>query len=314
MGSAWFGAQKTGRLSSEAGDGGCRSSAPYRNPSRQDRCDRGDDARDRTATGCVERIGAAAMDRGRRANQLWAEPARDDRVPMDGQRLASLSPDRQTGGNTISRRLRGFLSFDDQSAALAESIGVLAQRWRESGRSRPTPWRRQCAKGGHFPAAYRIGQIRNKRPSGHLAWGLHPLSIYQARDRGLAGSFVLAFAGARGCVFVTPKSERIAGRNSSHMSAAPVASPPPLSSCAQEFPADQIALNPVNVRSRRNSVVSALVDAAFVRPLRCKIRQLICLKVSLHENLDHLRCLASANQWRRADFGNDGQGIGAIGT
>ena len=39
-----------------------------------------------------------------------------------------------------------------------------------------------------------------------------------------------------------------------------------------------------------------------------------CLKVSLRENLDHLRCLASANQWRRADFGNDGQGIGATGT
>jgi hypothetical protein len=129
-----------GRPSSEAGDGGCRSFVPYRNPSRQDRCDRGDDARDRTATGCVERIGAAAMDRGRWANQLWAEPARDDRVPMGGQRLASLSPDRQTGGeNTISRRLRGFPSLDDQSAARAESIGVLAQRWRESGRSWPTP-------------------------------------------------------------------------------------------------------------------------------------------------------------------------------
>ena len=27
-----------------------------------------------------------------------------------------------------------------------------------------------------------------------------------------------------------------------------------------------------------------------------------------------LRRLASANQWRRADFGNDGQGIGAVGT
>jgi hypothetical protein len=33
-------------------------------------------------------------------------------------------------------------------------------------------------------AACRFGQIRKKRPSGHLAWG------------GLAGSFVLAFAGA----------------------------------------------------------------------------------------------------------------------
>ena len=49
-----------------------------------------------------------------------------------------------------------------------------------------------------------------------------------------------------------------------------------------------------------------------MRPLRCEIRQLICLKVSLRENLDHLRCLASANQWRCADFGNDGQGIGAV--
>ena len=159
----------------------------------------------------------------------------------------------------------------------------------------------------------RLIELVKSAISGPPAIWLGDLEYISGRA-GLAGSFVLAFAGARGCVFVTPKSERVAGRNSSRMSAPPVASSPPLSSCAQEFPADQIALDPVNVRSRRNSVVSALVDAAFVRPLRCKIRQLICLKVSLRENLDHLRCLASANQWRRADFGNDGQGIGAVGT
>lgn len=37
---------------------------------------------------------------------------------------------------------------------------------------------------------------------------------------------------------------------------------PRLSHLAQEFPADRIALDPVNVRSRPNSVASALLDAA----------------------------------------------------
>ena len=37
---------------------------------------------------------------------------------------------------------------------------------------------------------------------------------------------------------------------------------PGLSHLAQEFPADRIALDPVNVRSRPNSVASALLDAA----------------------------------------------------
>ena len=79
--------QTTGRISSEAGDGVVVHPCLTEIPVARTGADRGDDARDRTATGCVERIGAAAMDRGRRANRLWAEPARDDRVPMDGQRL-----------------------------------------------------------------------------------------------------------------------------------------------------------------------------------------------------------------------------------
>ena len=38
-------------------------------------------------------------------------------------------------------------------------IGVVAQRLRESGRSRPTPWRRQCASTGPSPTARRMRQI-----------------------------------------------------------------------------------------------------------------------------------------------------------
>ena len=86
-------AQKTGRLSSEAGDGGCRSSAPYSNPSRR--------------TGATM---ATTLDTGHQwdapngsAPRQWiaveglisyGQNRRGDRVPMDGQRLASLSPDR----------------------------------------------------------------------------------------------------------------------------------------------------------------------------------------------------------------------------
>src|ERR1700733_6760609 len=63
------------------------------------RWDRRDDARHRTAVGLAERMGAVAVYRSRRANQLWAEPPRrDDRLPLDGQRLAGLSLNRQTGG------------------------------------------------------------------------------------------------------------------------------------------------------------------------------------------------------------------------
>ena len=63
------------------------------------RRDRDDEARHRTAMGLAERMGAVAVDRGRRANQLWAKPARrDDRLPVDGQRLAGLSLNRQTRG------------------------------------------------------------------------------------------------------------------------------------------------------------------------------------------------------------------------
>ena len=56
------------------------------------RRDRHDDARHRPAMGLAERVGAAAMDRGRRADQLWAQPARrNDRLPVDGHCLARLS-------------------------------------------------------------------------------------------------------------------------------------------------------------------------------------------------------------------------------
>ena len=102
------------------------------------------DARDRTAMGRAERVGAAAVDRGRRANQLRADPARrDDRVPMDGQRLARLSPDRQTGGkirrdrHRSGRRRRrisdpGRLWLDQRRDTQAD--GALSRRRRSSER------------------------------------------------------------------------------------------------------------------------------------------------------------------------------------
>ena len=210
----------------------------------------------------------------------------------------------------LHRRLQPFRHLHDCSGCfrLERSPGGARTHWKSAALSRRT----QKAAISRL----RVESV-NPQKATLRRFGLgphHPLSIYPARDRRIGRIVRASFCRRQGCVFVTPKSERVAGRNSSRMSAPPVASSPPLSSCAQELPADQIALDPVNVRSRPNSVVSALVDAAFVRPLRCKIRQLICLKVSLRENLDHLRCLASANQWRRADFGNDGQGIGAVGT
>ena len=63
------------------------------------RRDRNDHRRHRTAMGRAERMGASSVDRGRRPGPLWAEPARRaGRLPVDGQCLARLSPDREAHG------------------------------------------------------------------------------------------------------------------------------------------------------------------------------------------------------------------------
>src|ERR1700729_1417724 len=94
--------------------------------------------------GLAERMGAAAVDRGLRANQLWAKPTRrDDRLPLDGQSLAGLSLNRQTGGKIRRDRNqpggRGRRVSDPGRLWLdqwrdAEADGALSGRRRFDGR------------------------------------------------------------------------------------------------------------------------------------------------------------------------------------
>src|ERR1700722_12337410 len=122
--------------------------------------------------GLAERMGAVAVDRGRRADQLWAEPARrNDRLPVDGQRLAGLSPNRQTRGKIRRDRNQpggrgrrvsnpGRLWLDQWRDA--EAYGALPGRSRSDER-RPLSQRRSTVR---FLAG---GSRRRRRPRGDQA-------------------------------------------------------------------------------------------------------------------------------------------------
>jgi hypothetical protein len=80
-------------------------------------------------------------------------------------------------------------------------IGVLAQRWRESGRSRPTLWARQCAKGGHSATAARTSQIDPK-----ATFRLGPMNGREAQEIGPGLKVATSWRGLR-LMMLSPTNE-----------------------------------------------------------------------------------------------------------
>ena len=178
------------------------------------RRDRRDAGRHRAAMGRAQRLGAAAMDRSFRLEELRPRPARrGDRLPLHGQCRARLSRDRQARrkirrdrDQPAGRRRRisdpGRLRLDQRRDA--EADGALSRR-RRSDEPRPLPCAERVNVEG-LPPPPSSGRCPSPAASAHgrINADLRLPSSHAKRGRGTMRSMVegawIARDGARPCL------------------------------------------------------------------------------------------------------------------